>query len=36
MDTKTKEIEDFRGFENYVFKQSKIFGIPENLGDFHG
>jgi hypothetical protein len=31
-DTQTKEIKDFRGFENVVFKQSKIFGI--NFVDF--
>ena len=27
--TKTKEIKDFRGFENKVFKQSTIFGVPK-------
>ncbi len=27
--TKTEEIKDFRGFENNVFKQSKIFCVPE-------
>ncbi len=27
--TKTKEIRDFRGFENKVFKQSKIFCVQK-------
>ncbi|MBW2965941.1 hypothetical protein KY342_02440 [Candidatus Woesearchaeota archaeon] len=36
MDTKTKEIRDFRGFENIVFKQSEIFGMLRKTKGFSG